>query len=370
MTSQTVARKICQLASLLSALVLAATSVNVLAADTIATPVEVAKVVLQSEQALLWAPGTVVSRQSANIAPEISGRLDWLAEVGDFVSAGEAIARISDTAWEIQLRTDEAEIRRLEANEEFLRRQLERFRTLSDSNSMAASELDRLTMDFKMLEQERAAREARRDGTLYNIEVATVVAPFGGLVVERNAEVGEFARVGDPVLRIVNTAALEVRARAPVGVAKHVQPGQAIVLESGDSRLETVVKALVPTGDDRSRMVELRVEIPAGDWVVGEAVRIGLPNGATLAQLAISRDALVLRDREVYVFKVLENATAKRISVRPGKGAGDVITVEGDLNIGDVVVIRGAETLKDGQVVRVLGGSVVAQVTERMFDKG
>ena len=370
MTSQTVVRKSHQLVSLLSTFVLVTARASTLAADTNATPVEVTKVVLQSEQTSVWAPGTVVSRQTANIAPEISGRLDWLAEVGDFVSVGDSIARINDTAWQIQLRTDEAEIRRLEANEEFLHRQLERFRTLSDSNSMAASELDRLTMDLKMLEQERAAREARRDGTLYNIEVATVVAPFSGLVVERNAEVGEFARAGDPILRIVNTAALEVRARAPVNVAKHVQPGQSIVLEGGDSRIETVVRALVPTGDDRSRMVELRVDIPAGDWVVGEAVRIALPNGAKLEQLAISRDALVLRDREVYVFKVLENATAKRISVRPGKGAGDVITVEGDLDTGDEVVIRGAETLKDGQAVRVLRKSTVAQVTEKMFDKG
>ena len=370
MNSRTVARNSHLTISLVSAVVLFAANTNVLATDTNATPVEVAKVSLENAQVPLWTPGTVFSRQSANIATEISGRLDWLVEVGDFVSAGDSIARINDTAWQIQLRTDEAEIRRLAASEEFLRRQVERFRTLSDANSMAAAELDRLTMDLRMLEEERAAREARRDGTLYNIEVATVKAPFSGLVVERNAEVGEYARAGEAVLRIVNTAALEVRARAPVSVAKHLQPGRVIVLEAGNARVETVVTAVVPSGDDRSRMVELRVEIPSGDWVIGEAVRIAVPNGEKLAQLTISRDALVLRDRQVYVFKILENATAKRIPVRPGTGAGDSITVEGDLRSGDAVVIRGAETLKDGQAVYVLGGTAVARVTERMFDKG
>ena len=370
MNTQTFAQKSVGFALVVFALVSLTASVNATAADANAIPVVVATVVLQSGETSLWTPGTVVSRQSANIAPEISGRLNWLAEVGDIVSAGESIARISDTAWQIQLRTDNAEIRRLDANEEFLRRQLERFRTLSDSNSMAASELDRLTMDLKMLEQERAAREARRDGTLYSIEVATVVAPFSGVVIERTAEVGEYARTGEPVLRIVNTAAVEVRARAPVGVAKHVQPGQTVILESDDARIEALVKALVPTSDDRSRMVELRVEIPAGDWVVGEAVRIALPNGVKHAQPAISRDALVLRNREVYVFKIMENARAKRIPVRPGKGAGDIIAVEGDLNAGDKVVIRGAETLKDGQAVRVLGGNAMALANQKMFDKG
>jgi RND family efflux transporter MFP subunit len=255
-------------------------------------------------------------------------------------------------------------------NEEFLRRQLERFTTLSDSNSMAASELDRLTMELRMLEQERAAREARRDGTLYSIEVATIAAPFSGLIVERNAELGEFARAGEPVLRIVNTEALEVRASAPVSVARHVRPGQKILLESGENRVEATVKTLIPSGDDRSRMVEVRVRIPAGDWIIGEAVRVDLPNGTALTQLAVSRDALVLRDREIYVFKIMENATAKRISVRPGNGAGDTITIEGDLIIGDEVVIRGAETLRDGQAVRILGGSTAAHMTGKTVDKG
>jgi len=353
-----------------AALVLVLASVSAQADDASATPVEVTRVVIQNGQASLWVPGTVVSRQNANIAPEISGRLEWLAAVGDYVGVGEAIARITDTAWQIQLRTDEAEIRRLEANEQFLQRQVDRFRTLSDSNSMAAAELDRLTMDLRMLEQERAAREARRDATLYSIEVANIAAPFGGLVVARDAEVGEYARAGEPVLRIVNTSALEVRARAPVSVAKHAQPGQTIVIEGDDVSLEATIKALVPAGDENARMVEVRVDIPSGDWVVGEAVRIALPNGPELTQLAIARDALVLRDREVYVFKILDDATAKRISVRLGKGAGDIIAVQGDLNPGDAVVIRGAETLKDGQAVRVLTGSAVARATAPTLDKG
>jgi len=370
MTSRTFSRKYVGFALAFFVLVFLSASRNVPAADVGAIPVEVTTVDLHSGQMSRWTPGTVVSRQSANISPEISGRLDWLAEVGDLVSAGESIARINDTAWQIQLRTDDAEIRRLEANGDFLRRQLERFRTLSVSNSMAASELDRLTMELEMLEQELAAREARRDSTLYNIEVTTVVAPFSGLIVERNAEVGEFARTGEPVLRVVNTTALEVRARAPVGVAKHLQPGQTVLLEATEVLTEALVKALVPMGDDRSRMVELRVEIPAGDWVVGEAVRVALPDGVQLARLAVSRDALVLRDRDVYVFKIMKNATAKRIPVRPGKGTGSIITVEGELNPGDQVVIRGAETLKDGQAVRVLGGSALARAPERTFEKG
>ena len=370
MNIRTVQRKHSSVAPGLLLLALVTLAGNAHAADEDATPVEIGTVSVQHGETSLWTPATVFSRQSANIAPEISGRLEWLVEVGEHVRAGESIARISDTALQIQLRTDEAEIRRLQANEEFSRRQVERFRTLSESNSMAASELDRLTMELRMLEQERAAREARRDATLYSIAVASVAAPFSGLIVERNAEAGEYARAGEPVLRIVNTAALEVRARAPVSVAKYARPGQSVVLESNETRSETVVKALVPSGDERSRMIEVRVAIPDGDWVVGEAVRIALPNGPDSRRLAVSRDALVLRDSQVYVFKVLDDSTAQRVAVNPGNGKGNIVTIEGNLSADDKVVIRGAETLENGQAVRVLSPSSLAGTIETMFDKG
>jgi hypothetical protein len=150
-------------------------------------------------------------------------------------------------------------------------------------------------------------------------------------------------------------------ARAPMDVARHASPGDLVWLESNTTRLATSMRALVPVGDERSRGIEVRVTLPPGDWLVGEAVRIEIETGAGPAQVAIPRDALVLRDKEVYVFKVLADASAKQVAVRVGNGGVDMVSVEGDIGAGDRVVIRGAERLKDGQSVRVLGDRAVAR---------
>jgi RND family efflux transporter MFP subunit len=329
--------------------------------DEIAVPVETATAVVQTASAPLRVPGTIVSRQDASVAPEVSGRLNWLAEVGDRIVAGEPLARLSDTTWRIQLRSDEAEIQRLKVNLDYLRRQVDRFERLADTNSMAASEVDRLTTEMRMLEQDHAAATSRRDRTAYDLEQAIMRAPFTGVVVERNADIGEVARTGEPIMRIVNMSALEVVARAPMDVARHASPGDLVWLESNTTRLATSMRALVPVGDERSRGIEVRVTLPPGDWLVGEAVRIEIETGAGPAQVAIPRDALVLRDKEVYVFKVLADASAKQVAVRVGNGGVDMVSVEGDIGAGDRVVIRGAERLKDGQSVRVLGDRAVAR---------
>lgn len=340
------------------------------ASDDDHRPVETATAVVQAEFASLWVPGTVVSRQDARVSPEVSGRLDWLIDVGDRVEAGAPLARINDEAWRIQLRSDDAEIRRLEANVEYLRRQVDRFVRLADANSTAASEVDRLTMELRMLEQEHAAAMARRDRTIRELELAVVSAPFAGMIVERNSEVGEFARAGEPVVRIVNTTALEVVARAPVDVARRVSPGDAVSLRSDDDTLTASLRALVPAGDERSRGIEVRVDLPAGAWIVGQAVRVALGHAAEPAQVAIPRDALVLRNQQVYVFKVLDNATARQVAVRVGKGVNDLVSVDGDVGVGDQVVIRGAERLADGQAVRVLSGGALARASYSASDAG
>jgi multidrug efflux pump subunit AcrA (membrane-fusion protein) len=54
------------------------------------------------------------------------------------------------------------------------------------------------------------------------------------------------------------------------------------------------------------------------------------------------------------VFRI-EEETAEQISVVIGSAEGDLIAVTGRLNPGDRVVVRGAERLRDGQSVRVIG---------------
>jgi RND family efflux transporter MFP subunit len=353
-------------------LVLAVTiySPSALAVDEIAVPIETATALSRSDVEPLWVPGTVVSRQDSNVASEIAGRLDWLAEVGDRVEAGDPIARIDDGAWRIQLRIDTADIRRLDANVEFLNLQVDRFVKLADSNSTAASEVDRLEMELRMLKQEHAAAIARRDRTRRELDLTKLAAPFAGVIVERSGEVGEFARAGEPILRVVNTSALEVVARAPVNVGRHMRSGDVVALQSDMVTLRTPVRALIPIGDERSRGIEIRVELPAGDWIVGDAVRVALDDGARAARVTIPRDALVLRDGLVYVFRLLEDATAQRVPVRVGNGVGDLVAVDGDVGVGDQVVVRGAERLKDGQAVRVLGDSTVAGTVRSVNESG
>ena len=78
--------------------------------------VELSTVTEQGSNSVLSLPGTVISKRDAEISAELDGRLNWVAEVGDAVEKGEAVAVIDDHILQLQLRNNEAQIKRISAS--------------------------------------------------------------------------------------------------------------------------------------------------------------------------------------------------------------------------------------------------------------
>ena len=122
----------------------------------------------------------------------------------------------------------------------------------------------------------------------------------------------------------------------------------------------STIRGAVPVGDRQSRMMELRLQADADSLFIGEAVTVALAESDPRPMLSVPRDALVLRNRETYVYTVTEDEIAVRVPVTTRAGSGERIAVTGDISAGTTVVIRGAERLREGQKVRVIRRSVAS----------
>ena len=88
--------------------------------------VEVAKANVARVAPRRWVPGGVVSRNDARLATSAAGRLEYVAEVGTRVRAGERIAKLEDEALRLQVEDTKAEVARIEAQRAMSERQLKR----------------------------------------------------------------------------------------------------------------------------------------------------------------------------------------------------------------------------------------------------
>jgi RND family efflux transporter MFP subunit len=319
-------------------------------------PVTVEQVKKGSLATTVAATGTVVSRNDARLAAEVAGRLDWVAEPGARVEKGAPLARVDTRAFELQLRENDAQISRLAANSELLDTQLARLNALP-AGIASKSQIDeaaaRLAMARHELEEARAARETTR----HQIARAVIRAPFPGHVAERIRQLGEFVAAGTEVVRLTDTGNVEVVARAPVADAGHLAKGQLVSVRGGDKVQQSRIRAIVPVGDERSRMMEVRIAMESAGWPIGSAVRVDLPAARQSAGLMVPRDAVIVRADGAHVFRIGKGNVAERIPIRVGNGDSKQVEVTGALAAGDRVIVRGGERLRNGQVVVVATGS-------------
>jgi len=306
-----------------------------------------------------WVPGSVVSRDDARIASAEAGRLDFVAEVGTRVKAGERLAKLDDQA--LRLRRDEllAEVRRTEAKRALSQTQLARLSKLEASNAIAKTQLDEARALLENDGQTTARARAQLRQIEHDIDQADVRAPFSGIVTERFAQRGEYLQIGANIVHFVDTEHIEARVQAPLALADKIRPGMQVSMRKGDTEQPATVRAVVPVGDERARQFEMRVGVDPAFALVGSAVEVALPETAAAAETALTvpRDALVRRQDRTYVIRVTGDNKAEQVVVAPGTSSGDLVEVRGALNIGDRLVVRGAERLSVGQLVSVRSGS-------------
>ena len=342
----------CSLAALLAFL-----TAGALAQQPPAPVVQVAEVSRTELAPTVAVPGTVYSRNEAQITAGVAGTLTWVAEPGTVVEAGEPVARIDRAALLLQRAEQEALLERAEINIRQLSSQLRRQRQLQAEHLVSEFELEQTEAGRDLAVNEAKITKVRIRQIDDQIRRADVLAPFPGIVISRVRRAGEDVSRGEVLGQLTDVRSLEVRAFVPLKHLSRTDVGQALSVFDSEARHTGSIRALVPTGDVRSQTFEALIDLPVDatqSWTVGQLVSVGIPIRGRSETLAVPRDALVLRANGSFVFRINERNEAEQVEVSLGDSSGELIAVSGDLAEGDRVAVRGAENLTEGANVRIM----------------
>ncbi len=334
---------------------------------------------------LLNASGYVTPRRRATIAAKITARVvDVLIDEGMEVREGDVLARLDDSDARRRLlaaRTARdataAAIANLEVNLANAERELARQRDLERDGvaSVQALDLARTAADG-LRAQIAAAREQVRAADAQiavaqqDVDNCTVRAPFGGVVVSKDAQIGEmvspvsagggFTRTG--IATIVDMTSIETEVDVNESYIARVVPGQRVeaVLDAyPEWRIPSKVRTVIPTADRQKATVKVRISFDALD------PRILPDMGVKVSFLADEKragqeapralvPASAVRQSEGKATVFLEHdGVLERRAVTVGATRGSDVEVQAGVAPGDRVVVAGPESLRDGQKVKV-----------------
>jgi len=323
------------------------------AEDRPAVPVAVVEAIEIEVFSKSWLSGTVMGRYDSKIAAEVEGRLEQVLDVGDRVSKGDTLATIESYTLKLHADEMEAEILPKEARLDFLKREVKRLTMLAEQNNAAKNRLDEVSSQYKETKGEIKVARARLAQSKDQLARTVIYAPFDGVIIERYKSQGERVERGDQVVRMVNTDDLEIQVRVPQAAIMNIQKDMEIPVKDSEHTGTAMLRTYVPVGDLRSRLFELRLSFEQADWMSGHAVRVSVPISKPKRVIAVPRDALVIRQNNISVFKINADNIAEYVAVEIGLTRDDLIEVIGEVAIGDNIVIRGNERLRPGQSVSI-----------------
>jgi RND family efflux transporter MFP subunit len=337
------------------ALAACATAVPALAQQERPAAVQTSVAQIRQLAPMVHATGLVRSRDAADLAAGVSGRLQWIAEPGTAVRQGDVVARLDVRELSLARAEQAARVNRASVNLKSLERELERLRASGAAVSRFNVDQAQSNRDLAVADLDVArALLAQTDEQLAR---SRTTAPFDGVVADRVRRAGEEVGRGDIVARLVNPDELEIRLFVPLRHVRAIAPGHVVTVTSDQKRFEASVSRIVPAGDSRSQSFEVLVKAPPVDGLLapGNTVEVELPLGEPQRRLAVHRDALIIRADGLYVYRISEQQRAEKVAVKAGVADGPWIAVDGQLEAGDQVIVRGGELLRGNELVQVVG---------------
>lgn len=204
------------------------------------------------------------------------------------------------------------------------------------------------------VEQARSARDLVRR----QVELATLAAPFDGLVSAVTVQPGEMIGAGTPVVRVVDDLALFAEAWVSPAVAASLRPGGDAAVSPGAETepMDGKIVEIALSPDGRTRQYRVRVHLETGGGmppILGSVARLSLETGRREGVIAVPRKALLESGGAWSVF-VVEAGVAVERKVSVGLKTPEHAEVLEGLGEGELVVVSGQHFVEDGTPVRIV----------------
>jgi RND family efflux transporter MFP subunit len=320
-------------------------------------------------------PGTTAAFAAANIFARATGYIAKRnVDIGDHVKAGELLAQLAVPELDDQISQNEATLDHLksmltqaEANQRLRQVTWDRDAQLVEKGWVTRQQGD---VDVQNLKgQEAAVAAAQHNVTAQENLVkqlnqqrdyASVVAPFDGVITQRNVDVGSLvdgnATSGTFMFEIMQEDVIRVSAFVPQDAAFGVAPGVDAVVRVPElpdrefpGKVTRIADALQP--GTRTLLTEVDIPNPDGALTPGIYCTIELRIPRKTPSLSVPAEAIIFNRNGMQV-AVVSNGKAEIRKVGVTRDLGTRVEVDSGIKAGEQVILNPPVTLADGSKVQ------------------
>ena len=297
--------------------------------------------------------GTVYFEEVSRVAAEVRGKvIKVLFEEGQKVKEFDSLVRLDSDLLEKEMEEISSSHGQVSADLERAEGEFKRIKGLYEERFVSEQVYDDHYYKVQAMRKQAASLRAKYEGLKVELERKTIRAPFAGVVLKREVDRGEWLEAGKAVATIAKFDAIDIMVRVPESVVRNLKLDRKVEVSAGGKELTGRVKAMVPSGDVRTRTFPVKVRVEnSASLMEGMEARVSLPTGERKRALIVDRDAVIKKFGKNVVFTATDDK-AVMIPVKIIGFSGSKAGIAGEgLKAGMKVVTKGNERLNHGQPI-------------------
>ena len=316
--------------------------------EVIAVPVETTSLKTGDISSNYVTTAVLEAKEEAFVVARASGIIEEImVEEGDYVEKGQALAKLEQKRYILNLQRTKADLRGLE-------KELDKVDKVYNKKLISDDTFDKLTAQYESLKASVALAEL-------DLKETTIIAPISGFIAERNAKVGNLTESfqRQRMFHVVQQKELYGIVHLPEKELPRVHVGQNASLEltATNSVVTAVVERISPVIDAQTGTFKVTLRVPNQENLLkaGMFAQVKLNYDTHHNATLLPRRALLHIDDQINVF-VVNDGKAEKVAISIGYEEGDLVEVTQGLNGSEKVVITGHQNLKDQAPVEVVNG--------------
>lgn len=312
-----------------------------------AVPVEVSHSTIGAISSHYATTAVLEAKAEAQVVSKVAGILQSVyVEEGDYVEAGQILAKIEPQRYQLNLNKAKAELAKVKS-------ELNRIEKVHGQHLVSADTYEQLKWQYE-------STKSALDIAKLNLKETEIIAPISGFIAERYVKLGNVVQQyqQNSMFHIVEQKQLQGIVHLPEQQLRHVKVGQHTSLKLaaiGDTPVSAVIERISPVVNAKTGTFKVTLNIPNADGLLKSgmfaevSIRYNTHENATL----IPRKALISLDNQHTVYTVIDGKATKQ-QVQIGFQEGALVEVIAGLDTDIQVVTAGHNNLKDNANIQVI----------------
>jgi RND family efflux transporter MFP subunit len=313
-----------------------------------------------SDQSLAL-PGTVASWQDAQVYARTTGYVaKWYVDIGAKVKKGQRLADLDTPDVDNQLLQGKAQMHTDQATMAFAKLTSERYAKLATQGLVAQQTADQYLAQYRA-NAATVEADAANVARLRNIEdFKYIVAPFDGIVTQRNLNIGALVDAGangGNLFTIADVSKLRVFVDVPEAYAASVRLGMPAEVNFNTYGVKPIVGKVARTADaldptSRTLRTEIDVDNATQQLPPGVYANVNLQVATATRNYIVPANVLLFRAEGLRIALV---DAQQRVHLQPvtlGRDFGSTVEITEGLRDTDRLVLSPSDSLYEGQAVK------------------